>query len=162
MESLPRTWWHWIDGNITEEGITADLEAMRKVGIGSATILDITSGLPKGPVKTLSPRWYELVNHAVKEAERLGMEITVHNCPGWSSSGGPWIKPEDAMKEIAWTQTAVKGGGEVNIKLPKAQGKLGFYKDIAVVAYPSLAGESDVFKNARFKIIKGFGRRKKF
>lgn len=156
VESLPRTWWHWIDGNITEEGITADLEAMRKVGIGSATILDITSGLPKGPVKTLSPRWYELVNHAVKEAERLGMEITVHNCPGWSSSGGPWIKPEDAMKEIAWTQTAVKGGGEVNIKLPKAQGKLGFYKDIAVVAYPSLAGESDVFKNAGFKIIKNF------
>lgn len=156
VESLPRTWWHWIDGNITEEGITADLEAMRKVGIGSATILDITSGLPKGPVKTLSPRWYELVNHAVKEAERLGMEITVHNCPGWSSSGGPWIKPENAMKEIAWTQTAVKGGDEVNIKLPKAQGKLGFYKDIAVVAYPSLAGESDVFKNAGFKIIKNF------
>ena len=82
-DSLPRTWWHWIDGNVTKSGITADLEAMRKAGIGSATILDITSDLPRGPVKTLSPEWYGLVNHAVKEAARLGMKITVHNCPGW-------------------------------------------------------------------------------
>ena len=155
-DSLPRTWWHWIDGNVTKSGITADLEAMRKAGIGSATILDITSGLPRGPVKTLSPEWYGLVNHAVKEAARLGMKITVHNCPGWSSSGGPWIRPEDAMKEIAWTQTVVDGGREIHISLPKAEGKRGFYRDVAVVAYPSIPGDGEVFRDLEFKILAGF------
>src|SRR6266851_1952397 len=81
----PHTWWHWMDGNITREGITADLEAMKKAGIGGAQIFHVSQGIPPGPVGYNSPVWRQMVAHAVKEADRLGLEICIHNCAGWSS-----------------------------------------------------------------------------
>lgn len=142
-ESRPRTWWHWMDNNITREGITKDLEAMAAAGVGGATILDIAEFRnAKGPVKSLSPEWYEMVNWAGREADRLGLSLSFHNCPGWSSSGGPWIKPEDAMKMLDWTETIVKGGGEFRVKLPECWKPVGYARDVAVVAFPSIPGDS--------------------
>ncbi len=148
-EARPKTWWHWMNNFISKEGITRDLEAMKKAGIGGATILDISCFDTYGPVKTLSPEWYALVQHALQEAERLGLELTVHNCPGWSSSGGPWIRPEHAMKEIHATETVVEGGKEIKIKLPQVRPPKKFYRDIAVLAYPALPGDGFNFKDAK-------------
>src|SRR3954462_14117224 len=91
-----RPWvnWFWMDGNITKEGITADLEAMQRVGIGGALLMDVSQGIPRGPVRFGSPQWREMFQHAVAEAGRLGLQLNMHNAPGWSGSGGPWVTPE--------------------------------------------------------------------
>jgi hypothetical protein len=150
-DAKPRTWWHWMAGNITREGITADLEAMKTAGLGGATILDISEGIPKGAVRSLSPEWFGLVNHALQEAARLGLEITLNNCPGWSSSGGPWIKPVNAMKEIRFTETYVDGGKPLNLTLeqPKCGRGNSFYRDIAVLAFPSISGDNYDFRGEK-------------
>src|ERR1041385_58472 len=130
----PHTWWHWMNGNVTKEGITLDLEAMARVGIGGFQNFDAGTGIPKGPVVYLSPEWLDLKKHAIAEAQRLGLEFTMHNCPGWSSSGGPWITPALAMQQVVWTEeTWVE---KVVLKQPAT--KLDFYKDICVVAFPKL------------------------
>ncbi|MEO6526075.1 MAG: glycosyl hydrolase [Gemmatimonadaceae bacterium] len=94
----PHTWWHWMNGNVTADGITRDLEAMARVGVGGVQMFDVGTGIPKGPVETLSPEWLRLVRHAISECDRLGLSFTMHNCPGWSSSGGPWVTPDRAMQ----------------------------------------------------------------
>ena len=80
----PYTYWFWMNGNITKEGITKDLEAMHRIGIGGVFNLEGGTGIPKGPVTYLSPEWSELKAHAIKEAARLGIDYVMHNCPGWS------------------------------------------------------------------------------
>jgi hypothetical protein len=150
----PHTWWHWMNGNVTREGITLDLEAMARVGIGGFQNFDAGTGIPKGPVVYLSPEWLELKKHAISEARRLGLEFTMHNCPGWSSSGGPWITPELSMQEVTWSEIVVEGGDEVTVKLPQPLKRLNYYKDIAVVACKSLPGEislSSITKNIKTK-----------
>src|SRR5438309_7894748 len=82
----PMTWWHWMNGNVTKEGITADLEAMKRIGLSGAQIFNVAQGEPLGPVKILSPEWRALTKHAITEANRLGLRLTIHNCPGWSES----------------------------------------------------------------------------
>lgn len=142
-ESRARTWWHWMDNNISREGITKDLEAMKRAGVGGATILDIALfRASNGPVKSLTPEWYEMVNWAGREADRLGLSLSFHNCPGWSSSGGPWIKPENAMKMIEWTETVVTGSAPVRVALPACPSPVGFSRDVAVVAFPSVTGDA--------------------
>lgn len=137
----PQTWWHWMNGNVTKEGITLDLEAMQRIGIGGVQNFDAGTGIPKGPVEYLSPEWLELKKHAIREAQRLGLEFTMHNCPGWSSSGGPCITPEQSMKQLTWSELCVEGGRPINRKLPQPYTKLQHYRDVAVLAYPSLFGE---------------------
>ena len=135
------TWWHWLDGAITKEGITKDLEAMKQAGVVQATILNIglfdgrDFGVPQ--VKFNSPQWYEMFQWALREAKRLGITIGAHNCDGWSSSGGPWITPEMSMKQYVWTKTIVTGGRGLAIPLLKPYSEYNFYRDVAVFAYPS-------------------------
>ena len=83
------TWRHWRNGNITKEGITAGLEAMKRIKLGGAQIFNVSHGEPLGPVKFMSPEWRALTKHAVTEAKRLGLKLTIHNSAGWSESGGP-------------------------------------------------------------------------
>ena len=90
----------------------------------------------------LGPEWLELKAHAAREALRLGLEFTMHNCPGWSSSGGPWITPERGMQQLVWSETVVAGGAHARVRLPQPFQRLGHYRDVAVVAYPSLPGEA--------------------
>ncbi|HEY0679662.1 MAG TPA: glycosyl hydrolase, partial [Chitinophagaceae bacterium] len=141
QSTYPQAYWFWMNGNVTKEGITLDLEAMKNVGVGGVFNFDVGTGIPKGPVEYLSAQWLELKKHALSEADRLGLDFTMHNCPGWSASGGPWISPDMAMQQITWSETYVSGGGEVNVKLPKPPSRLDHYRDISILAFPSLEGE---------------------
>jgi len=105
----PWTFWFWLGGNITSNGITADLEAMKRVGIGGVVIMDVDQGTPKGPVPFLSPQWVNLFKHTCAEAQRLGLQVNMNNDDGWSGSGGPWITPELSMQKLVWSETAVEG-----------------------------------------------------
>ena len=140
----PHTWWHWMNGNVTADGITRDLEAMARVGVGGVQMFDVGTGIPKGPVETLSPEWLRLVRHAASEAHRLGLSFTMHNCPGWSSTGGPWVTPDRAMQQLVWSETVVDGGRLVQVTLPRPYAKLDYYRDAMVLAYPSLPGEGQM------------------
>lgn len=140
----PHTWWHWMDGNVSKEGLTADLEAMAEVGIGGAQMFTVGQGIPKGPVGYNSPKWHELTAHAIREADRLGIELCLHNCAGWSSSGGPWITPEHAMQVVAWSSINVKGPRQFKEKLarpkaPRIVSEVDFYREIACYAIPTPA-----------------------
>jgi len=137
----PHTWWHWINGNVSREGITADLEAMKRVGIGGAQIFHVDVGVPPGSVPYMSSQWREMVQHAAREANRLGLELCLHNCAGWSSSGGPWIRPEHAMQVLVWTEKRVRGPSSLSESLPQPTTRLGFYRDIAVLAFRTPEGE---------------------
>ena len=138
----PHTWWHWMNGNITREGITADLEAMKRIGLGGAQIFNVDSGIPHGPVQFMSMEWRELFKHAVSEANRVGLELCVHNCAGWSSSGGPWNTPEHSMQRITTSEVRVSGPTNFSGVLRQPVTSLDFYRDIAVLAFPAPAGET--------------------
>ncbi len=135
------TWWHWMDNAITKEGITADLEAMKEVGISTATILNVSlfqeRNMGVQAVKFNTEEWYEMFRWALEEAARLGLHIGVHNCDGWSTSGGPWITPELSMKQVVWTRTYLEGGQEISLELRRPLARQDYYEDIAVLAYPA-------------------------
>ena len=131
------TWWHWMNGNITKDGITRDLEAMKANGVAGYQLFEAGSGIPVGPVESLSDEWVELILHAIRESERLGLEFCMHNCPGWSSSGGPWITPDKAMQLVTWSETSVKGGGKVQVQLPMPPHKFDYYADTYCLAIPA-------------------------
>jgi len=140
LSARPHTWWHWLNGNVTKVGITADLEAMKQVGIGGAHMFTVDQGIPAGPAKYVGPLWREMTQFAVKEASRLGLELTIHNGAGWSSSGGPWIQPADAMQVIAWSDLKVHGPISFSKPLPQptapqVDSNVPYYRDIAVYAY---------------------------
>ena len=134
----PHTWYHIMNGNVTKEGITCDFEALAKAGIGGVQIFDAGCAVPPGPVKFASADWYDLLSYAHKEAKRLGLEICLANCSGWSSSGGPWIAPENGMKVIVTSETKVKGPqSRWSGTLPREKNDNGWHADIAVLAYPT-------------------------
>jgi hypothetical protein len=132
----PWVYWFWLDGNITREGITADLEAMRRVGIGGVLIMEVDQGIPKGPVRFASPPWREMFKHVVAEAGRLGLQVNMNNDAGWCGSGGPWNTPEHAMQKLVGTETTVEGPQHFDATLPNPEVVAGFYRDIAVLAFP--------------------------
>lgn len=140
------TWWHWTGGIITREGITKDLESMKRQGISQATIFNIGASYNEdfGVKKVLfnTEEWYDMFEWALQEANRLGISIGVHNCDGWSTSGGPWITPEKAMKKFVFTKTKIRENQE-KIKLPKPYTETGFYRDVAVVAFKKVADQSN-------------------
>ena len=105
----PHVYYMIMNGNMSKECITDDFEAMAKVGIGGVLVLDVGCFIPAGPVVFASPEWYDIMLHLHKEAKRLGIEVTFPNCAGWSSSGGPWLKPEHGMKTVVVTETRVAG-----------------------------------------------------
>jgi hypothetical protein len=99
-----------MNGNITKDGITLDLEAMKRVGVGGFQQFDVGPGMPTGTAAYDSPEYWELKRHVIKEAERLGLNFEMHNCAGWSSSGGPWIATELSMQVVTWSEVQVEGG----------------------------------------------------
>src|SRR3954451_17683476 len=155
----PRMWWHWMNGNITKDGIRKDLEWMHRAGVGGFQNFDASLLTPQIVEKRLTfmtPEWKDAFQFTTKLADSLHLEMAIAGSPGWSASGGPWVKPEDGMKKIVWTETRVKGGTS-NIKVPEPPATTGpfqnipmqpgfgetvdasrlpaFYKDVAVVAY---------------------------
>lgn len=135
-EAKARTWWHWISGNVSKKGITADLEAMKEVGIQEAQLFNVQLEFPKGPIKYLSEEWLDLFHFAAKEAKRLKVELAFHNSAGWSSSGGPWIRPEYAMQTLVFSEVIISGNQIYKNQLPQPETRLDYYKDIAVLAFP--------------------------
>ena len=99
----------WMDGNSSREGITVDLEAMQHAGLGGVIMMEVDVGIPKGPVKFMSDAWRRNFKHAVQEAERLGLQITLNAGPGWTGSGGPWVKPEQSMQFLVASAVEVVG-----------------------------------------------------
>ena len=151
----PWVYWFFMDGNLSREGITADLEAMQQAGIGGVILMEVDAGIPKGPVQFMSEPWLALFKHAVSEAQRLGLEITLNAGPGWTGSGGPWVKPEQSMQHIVASETEVTGGRRFEGALPQPQPRppffgpvpreleslrSEFYRDVAVLAFPTPEG----------------------
>jgi len=112
-------YWYWINDDISKEGITKDLEAMKKAGIGGALIGNINPAHIDGKVPMLSEDWWSHMVHAVEEGKRIGVDIGVFNCPGWSQSGGPWVDYTKAMRYLTYSETKVSGGKLLNISLPQ-------------------------------------------
>lgn len=135
-ESKARTWWHWISGNVSKSGITKDLEAMKRVGIQEAQLFNVQLEFPSGSIDYLSEEWLDLFHFAATEAKRLGLELAFHNSAGWSSSGGPWVTPENAMQTLVFSEVIVPGNQTYKSQLPQPETKLNYYKDIALLAFP--------------------------
>ncbi|WP_298495921.1 glycosyl hydrolase [uncultured Algibacter sp.] len=112
-------YWYWINDDISKEGITKDLIAMKKAGIGGALIGNINPAHKDGKVPMLSEDWWSHMVHAVEEGKRIGVDVGVFNCPGWSQSGGPWIDYTKAMRYLTYSETKVLGGKQLSIKLPQ-------------------------------------------
>jgi alpha-L-rhamnosidase len=149
----PRTWWHWTNGNVTEAGITKDLEWMKRSGIGGFQLVDVASGggqIVEPKINFGTPEWYHAVLHSAEEAKRLGLEMSIFSCAGWSEAGGPWVTPEMAMKKLVWSETEITGPLQYSEKLAQPPSNEGpvrdsragsrpdaphFYADSAIVAY---------------------------
>jgi len=149
-----RPWVYWInmDGHLTKEGITADFESMKEVGIGGMIHMDVDVGVPRGEVPFMSETWQANFKHAVLECERLGLEFTTITGPGWTGSGGPWVKAEQSMQHLVPVSVIAKGPAKFNQVLPKPQPRVSryhskqtepmredladFYEDVAVYAFP--------------------------
>ncbi|MEN8965962.1 MAG: glycosyl hydrolase [Polaribacter sp.] len=137
-------YWYWINDDISKDGITKDLEAMKKAGIGGALIGNINPAHKDGKVPMLSEDWWSHMVHAVVEGKRIGVDIGIFNCPGWSQSGGPWVDYTKAMRYLTYTETKVIGGKTLNIAL--AQPKKEF-QDTHTLAFKTLDLEK---KNTQF------------
>ena len=154
----PRVWWHWMNGNVTKEGIRADLQWMKRAGIGGFQNFD--AGLDTPPVVDdrlvyMTPEWKDAFSFTTKLADSLDLEMAIAGSPGWSESGGPWVKPEEAMKKYVWTETNIEGGKRYsgvlqkpysvsgpfqNIETERSLGESSvdvpsYYADVAVIAY---------------------------
>ncbi len=146
-EYLAKTWMHALSGNMSKEGLTKDLESIEKVGLGGVLLFNVSENIPAGKIAYNSPEHLEMLKHAASECDRLGLTFGFHNCDGWSSSGGPWITPENSMKMLVYSETIVKGGVPLNFQLKQPFSLRDFYQDIAVLAYPSLPSEKADFES---------------
>lgn len=154
-DAHPRTFWLWMNGNVTRDGITLDLEAMHRVGVGGVMMFDGSDYLPAGPAGYLDANWRALMTHAIREGNRLGIDIGMHNAPGWSSSGGPWVTPEMSMQQLTWTETAVVGGRRFEHDLVRPHSNEGFYRDAYVVAFPSPPAEAVPYEQCLARVSAG-------
>ena len=134
----PRVWWHWMSGNVTQEGITADLEWMHRVGIGGMQAFDIDLGVAHymKPVVFMSPEWQAAMKHAAMEADRLHLEMAMAASGGWSETAGPWVKPAEAMKKAVWSGTKVTGPGIFTGKLPSPPQRNGPFQGLGITERP--------------------------
>lgn len=161
----PRVWWHWMNGNITREGIAADIDWMSRVGLGGMQNFDaslITPQVVERRLAYMTPEWSEAFRFAAQRAADAGLELAIAGSPGWSETGGPWVPPEDGIKKLVWSETIVTGGRSLEGRLPApptatgsfqtmaAEGALGMaregepplevYRDVAVLAVPVASG----------------------
>lgn len=102
QEARPQTWWHWMNGNVSREGIVADLDAMAAIGLGGVTIFDAGCDVPEGPLCFGTEEWFDTVRFAAHEAHRRGLEVILSNCSGWSSSGDYWPLSPHITDQASW------------------------------------------------------------
>ncbi|WP_353485199.1 glycosyl hydrolase [Haliscomenobacter sp.] len=131
----PRVWWHWMNGNITKEGIQKDLDWMSRVGIGGFQNFDANLLTPVVVPKKLvfmTPEWKDAFKFAIETADKKGLEAAIAGSPGWSVTGGPWVEPKDAMKKYVWTETRVNGGKTFSGKLPQPAEVTGKFQNVGL------------------------------
>ena len=136
-EARPRVWWHWMNGNITKEGIRKDLAWMHSVGIRGVHNFDANLGTPEvveNPLVFMTDEWKDAFLSATKLADSLGFELTIAGSPGWSVTGGPWVEAADAMKKFVWTETRIEGGQTYNAVLPQPSDVPGNFQNIRSAA----------------------------
>lgn len=159
-EARPRTWWHWMNGNVTVDGIGKDLTWMKRIGLGGFHAFDAALDTPQVVDRRLvymSPEWKEAFRYSTALAAELDLEMGIAASPGWSETGGPWVQPQQAMKKVVWSDVAIEGGAVADVELPLPPHVAGvfqsiginappvgdpppaapdFYRDIVVLAYP--------------------------
>jgi hypothetical protein len=159
-----------MDGHLGREGMTADLESLKAAGLGGLTLMEVDVGIPKGPVEFMSPEWRARFVQAVREAERLGLQIALNAGPGWTGSGGPWVAPDQSMQHIVAAEAEAVGPTRFDAVLPKPEprppyfgsklpaeleaARRAFYRDVAVLAFPTPAGAArieDIDEKAFYK-----------
>jgi hypothetical protein len=135
-----RLWcyYYWIGDDISKEGVTKDLEAMKKFGLGAVLIGNINPDEVDGKVPLFSDAWWDITIHAVNEGKRLGIDVGMFNCPGWSQSGGPWITADKAMRYVVYSETKVTGPAHISVQLPKPAEE---FQDTYVMAFRSIPAE---------------------
>ena len=145
----PETWFHFIGGNVSREGIRTDLEAIASAGFSGVQLFHGKfGGVWPGTgeqIACLSPKWDELVRYTAEESRRLGLRFTMQGCPGWAMAGGPWVKPEDSMRHLVWSRVDFASGERVDAVLPVAPGvgeEWRDYKDLMVLAFPTPEGDT--------------------
>ena len=139
QSARPQTWWHWCDGRVNSSTVTAELEALKAIGVGGVHLFMAGRGpTPANETPCLSAKWKDAVRHAVAECDRLGLELTAQNAPGWSGAGGPWITPDRAMFLVESQEERVSGGKTISLPAPSSWPEEGkrFYRDIAILAFP--------------------------
>ena len=139
-EAKPWTFWYWMYGAVSKEGITADLEAMKHAGLGGTYLMPI-KGIHEGAqydgkAQQLTPEWWEMVRFSMEEADRLGLKLGMHICDGFALAGGPWITPKESMQKVVWSDTIVDGGKLNALRLPQPEAYENYYEDIALFALP--------------------------
>lgn len=131
QSAKPWVFWYWLNGEISREGIKADLQSMKDVGVGGAYLMTIKGPKDSSAIAQLTPMWWDMVGYAMKQADSLGLQIGMHVSDGFALAGGPWITPELSMQKVVWTISSYKD------ILPQPETNEGYYRDIAVLAYPS-------------------------
>ena len=161
LAARPRVWWHWMNGNISQEGIKLDLEWMHRVGIAGFQNFDAALDTPQvvdHRLAYMTPEWKEAFKYATTLADQFGMEEAIAGSPGWSESGGPWVPPADGMKKYVWSETTIEGGKPFTGKLahpPEVTGPFqglrggddpskSYYADTVVIAYRRPAADVDL------------------
>jgi len=136
----PRVWWHWMNGNVTKEGIQLDLDWMKRVGIAGFQNFDAALNTPQVVEKRLiymTPEWKDAFKFTATLADKLGLEMAIAGSPGWSESGGPWVPPSQAMKKFVWSELSIEGGRPFTGVLPKPPSTTGPFQNIALIRRPS-------------------------
>jgi methionine-rich copper-binding protein CopC len=166
----PGVYWYFMDGNQDRDEMIADLRAMKKVGIGSVLFLEVNIGIPRGPIPFMSEKWQDNIAHSFVEAGKLGMEVILGTGPGWSGSGGSWVRAEDSMQHLVGGTVQVKGPGVLDQVLPvppphppnhysgmnpahKAE-RDKWFRDVAVLAFPTPAGKAATIEQVNIKTLK--------
>ena len=135
QSARPRVWWHWMNGNITKDGIAKDLAWMQDVGIGGVHVFDVNLMTPQIVDKRLvymTPEWKDAFHFAVTEADRRGMELAVASSPGWSETGGPWVTPQDGLKKLVWSEITLAPGQRAGTPLPTPPGISGPFQSLSM------------------------------
>jgi hypothetical protein len=135
LSARPRVWWHWMNGNVTEDGIRKDLEWMQRIGIGGVDAIDASIDTPQvvpNRLVYMTPAWKQVFLYATRLADRLGLEMSIDSSPGWSETGGPWVTPQQGMKKLVWSATAVEGGQPFHGVLPQPPDTIGPFQNAAV------------------------------
>ncbi len=140
----PRVWWHWMNGNITKEGIKLDLEWMHRVGLGGFQNFDAALGTPQvvdHRLAYMTPEWKDTFLYATKLADQLNLEEAIAGSPGWSETGGPWVPSAEAMKKYVWSETRVEGGKPFTGMLPKPPSITGAFQNLGVEDAGAMMGD---------------------